>query len=41
MPLWAAVQDARAPRDALKRDFKAKHMGMKLTNKETKNVEPG
>lgn len=40
MPLWAAVQNARAARDAFKRDFRAKHMGMKLTKKESPNGQP-
>ncbi|MET4294744.1 hypothetical protein ABIB06_006577 [Bradyrhizobium sp. LB8.2] len=30
LPLWQAVQDARAARDTFKRDFKAKHMGMNV-----------
>ena len=39
MPLWAAVVEARAARDSFKRDFKAKHMGLKITNKEMPNAE--
>ena len=34
MPLWAAVMEARTARDDFKGDFKAKHMGLKITNKE-------
>lgn len=40
MPLWAAVKEARTSRDAFKRDFKAKHMSLKATNKETTNGQP-
>jgi hypothetical protein len=40
MPLWQAVQDARAARDTFKRDFKAKHMSLKAANKETTNGQP-
>jgi hypothetical protein len=37
MALWQAVSEARAARDAFKRDFRAKNMGLKITNKETTN----
>lgn len=40
MPLWAAVHEARAARDSFGREFKAKHMGMKLTKKESQNGQP-
>ena len=39
MPLWAAVADARAIRDAFKRDFKVKHMGLKITNEDKPNAQ--
>jgi hypothetical protein len=38
-PLWQAVSDARAARDTFKRDFKAKHMGLKVTKKDRPNEE--
>ncbi|MCK1485552.1 hypothetical protein IVB25_23385 [Bradyrhizobium sp. 193] len=37
--LWQAVMDARAERDTFKRDFRAKHMGLRVTNKETTNEQ--
>ena len=32
-PLWQAVSDARAARYTFKRDFKTKHLGLKVTKK--------
>ncbi|MCK1734760.1 hypothetical protein IVA79_12510 [Bradyrhizobium sp. 138] len=40
MLLFAELQAARTARDGFKRDFKAKHMELKVTYKETTNAEP-
>lgn len=37
--LFGELQAARGARDNFKRDFKAKHMGLKVTNRYTTNAE--